>query len=171
MSMTRTGTVAPTITIIGKDLEAEATFNADTVPALGVLKAGTVMKYTVATRLLEKCVLGTDVPFGILADDVDTGAAGATEVPIVMIYRGGTFLRQEIESANNTAIGPGSALDLSLRDMGIYLELSYDDYDGLSPVPAGVEHNVATPEEAAAVEAADAAAAKAAESQPPPANP
>lgn len=139
MAMTRTGTVAAPITIIGKDLDAEATFNADTTPALGVLKAGTLMKYTAATKTLDKAVVGTDAIFGILADDVDTGAAGATEVPVVMVYRGGTFLRQEIESANNVAITPGSAVDLALSDLGIYLELSYEGYVGLNPIPAGVQ--------------------------------
>ena len=138
--MYRTGTVVPGITIIGKDLDAGATFNADTVPALGVLKAGTLMKYTGgATKVLAKAVVGTDTVFGILADDVDTGAAGATEVPVVMVYRRGVFLRQEIESANNIAITPGSAVDLALNSLGIHLELSYEAYEGLSPVPAGVE--------------------------------
>ena len=109
-------------------------------PRLGVLKAGTLMKYTGgATKVLAKAVVGTDTVFGILADDVDTGAAGATEVPVVMVYRRGVFLRQEIESANNVAITPGSAVDTALNSLGIHLELSYEAYEGLSPVPAGVE--------------------------------
>jgi hypothetical protein len=138
MAMTRTSSVAAPLTIIGKDLDAGATFNGDTLPALGVLKAGTAMKYTIASKLLEKAVIGTDTVFGLLANDVDTGAAGATEVPVVMIYRKGTFLRQEIESANNFAIVPGDANDLALRDKGIYLEQSYEGYVGLNPIPAGV---------------------------------
>ena len=140
MAMYRTGTVVPGITIIGKDLDAGATFNGDTVPALGVLKAGTLMKYTGgATKVLAKATVGTDTVFGVLADDVDTGAVGATEIPVVMVYRRGTFLRQEIESANNAAITPGSAVDIALSDLGIHLELSYEGYEGLSPVPGGVE--------------------------------
>lgn len=139
MAMFRTGTVAAGITIIGKDLDAGATFNADTVPALGVLKAGTIMKYTAASKTLAKATLGTDAPFGVLADDCDTGAVGATEVPVVMVYRRGVFLRQEIESANNVAITPGSAIETALADVGIFLELSYEAYQGLSPVPSGVE--------------------------------
>jgi hypothetical protein len=137
--MYRTGTIVPGITIIGKDLDAGATFNGDTVPALGVLKAGTIMKYTAASKTLAKATLGTDAPFGVLADDVDTGAVGATEVPVVMVYRRGVFLRQEIESANNVAITPGSAIETALSDVGIFLELSYEGYQGLSPVPSGVE--------------------------------
>src|SRR4029077_726475 len=139
MAMTRTGTVSPSITIIGKDLDAGATFNADTTPAVGVLKAGTLMKYTAGTKVLDKAVVGTDVVFGLLADDIDTGAAGTTEVQPVMVYRRGVFLRQEIESANNVEITPGSAVDLALADMRILLELSYEGYVGLNPVPAGVQ--------------------------------
>jgi hypothetical protein len=55
-----------------------------------------------------------------------------------MVYRAGLFLRQEIESANNAAITPDGAIDIALRDLGILLEQSYDQYVGLSPVPAGV---------------------------------
>lgn len=137
MPMYKTATVANSITIIGKDLSAYATFNGDTTPALGVLKAGTLMKYTVATKVLAKAVVGTDTIFGILAADVDTGAAGATEVLPIMVYRAGTFLRQEVESANNVVIGAGSAVDLALNDLGIFLEFSYSGYEGLSPAPAG----------------------------------
>jgi hypothetical protein len=154
MAMYRTATVAAPLTIIGKDLSAYATFNGDTVPALGVLRAGTAMKYTVATQLLSKATIGTDTVFGILADDIDTGPVGTTEVPVVMVYRAGTFLRQEIESANNFAIVPGDANDLALRDKGIYLEQSYEGYVGLSPIPAGVQPLGATKEEEEAGEEA-----------------
>ena len=44
-----------------------------------------------------------------------------------MVYRRGVFLRQEIETINNVAIAPGSAVDLALNDLGIFLELSYED--------------------------------------------
>jgi hypothetical protein len=134
-----TTTINPTVGIIGKDLDAGATFNADTTPALGVLKAGTLMKYDPATKVLAKAVVGTDTVFGVLATDVDTGEAGATAIPPVMVYRRGVFRRQEIESANNVAITPGSAVDIALNDLGIRLELSWDGYAGLTPVPAGVE--------------------------------
>ena len=139
MAMYRTGTVAAPLTIIGKDLSAYATFNGDTTPAVGVLRAGTIMKYTAATKTLDKAVVGTDTVFGILADDIDTGAVGTTEIQPVMVYRAGTFLRQEIESANNVSITPGSVVDLALDDRGIHLELSYEGYLGLNPVPAGVQ--------------------------------
>jgi hypothetical protein len=140
MPMTRLGiTVSPPLTIIGKDLDAGATFNGDTTPNVGVLKAGTLMKYTTGTQVLAKAVVGTDTLFGLLADEVDTGTGGATEILPVMVYRRGVFLRQEIESANNIAITPGSAVDIALNDLGIFLELSYESYAGLSPVPAGVQ--------------------------------
>ena len=139
MPMTRTGTVAAPLTIIGKDLDVGATFNGDTTPNVGVLRAGTLMKYTSGTQTLAKAVVGTDTVFGVLADDVDTGTGGATEILPVMVYRRGVFLRQEIESANNAAITPGSAVDVALNDLGIFLELSYEAYGGLSPVPAGVQ--------------------------------
>ena len=95
------------------------------------------MKYTVATKTLAPAVVGTDTVFGVLAADVDTGAAGATEILPVMVYRRGTFLRQEVESANNVVIGAGGAVDLALNDLGIHLEFSYSGYEGLSPAPAG----------------------------------
>ena len=140
MAMTRMGITVPVpLTIIGKDLDAGATFNGDTTPAQGVLKAGTLMKYTAGTQVLAKATVGTDTIFGILSDDIDTGAAGATEILPVMVYRRGVFLRQEIESANNVAITPGSAVDIALNDLGIFLELSYEAYAGLSPVPTGVQ--------------------------------
>jgi hypothetical protein len=139
MAMTRTGTVAAPISIIGKDLDAGATFNGDTSPNVGVLKAGTLMKYTSATKTLDKAVVGTDTLFGLLADEIDTGTGGATEILPVMVYRRGVFRRQEIESANNVAITPGSAVDIALNDLGIFLELSYEAYEGLTPVPAGVQ--------------------------------
>jgi hypothetical protein len=136
--MYRTGTVVPGISIIGKDLDAGATFNADVALSAGVLKAGTILKYDTTAKTFAKWVGGTDAVtliFGILADDVD--ASSATVVEPAMCYRRGVFLRQEIESANNLLIAPGGATDVGLKDTGIFLELSYDAYDGLSPVPAG----------------------------------
>ena len=57
----------------------------------------------------------------------DTGPVGVTEVQPTMVYRRGVFLRQEIETINNVAIAPRSAVDLALNDLGIFLELSYED--------------------------------------------
>lgn len=139
MAMTRTATVTAPISIIGKDLDAGATMNGDTTPNVGVLKAGTLMKYTAASKTYDKAVVGTDTIAGLLADEVDTGTGGATEILPIMVYRRGVFRRQEIESANNVAITPGSAVDLALNDSGIFLELSYEAYEGLTPVPAGVQ--------------------------------
>ena len=137
MPMYSTGTVPNVITIIAQDLSAGASFNGDTTPNVGVLKAGTLMKYDAATKTLAKAVVGTDTIFGLLAVGVDTGTGGATEILPVLVYRKGTFLRQEIESANNVVIGAGSVVDLALADLGINLVFSYDGYVGLSPAPAG----------------------------------
>ena len=147
MSMTRTGTVGPPLTIIGKDLDAGATFNADVTPGIGVLKAGTLMSFDVATQTLDRAVDGPTT-FGILADELDTGAAGATTVYPAMIYREGVFLRQEIESANNLDINTGDANDIALRDKGINLEFSYEGYVGLNPVPPGALGRVEANQEA-----------------------
>jgi hypothetical protein len=138
MAMYRTGNVVTGITIIGKDLDAGATFNADVAVGTGVHKAGEIVKYDATAKTFAKWVGGTDavtLAYGILADDID--ATSATVVEPAMCYRRGVFLRQEIESANNFLIKPGDATDVGLRDIGIHLELSYDAYDGLSPVPAG----------------------------------
>jgi hypothetical protein len=136
--MYRTGNVVAGITIIGKDLDAGATFNADVAVGTGIHKAGEIVKYDATAKTFAKWVGGTDAVtliYGILADDID--ATSATVVEAAMCYRRGVFLRQEIESANNFLIKPGDATDVGLKDVGIYLELSYDAYDGLSPVPAG----------------------------------
>lgn len=136
LNVTVTSVGAP-LTIIGKDLEAEATFNADVLPGSGKLKAGTLMKYDGTAQQLSRSADGTAV-YGILADEYDDTGAGGAVIP-AMVYRGGTFLRQEIESANNLAIPPGSVIEAGLRGLGIELELSYDTYVGLSPVPSGVQ--------------------------------
>jgi hypothetical protein len=127
--------VSAPLTIIGKDLDAGATFNADVTLGAGKLRAGTIMKYTVGSQSLAADLTAT-APFGLLADEFDD--TGATSPMPAMVYRAGLFLRQEIESANNLAIPPNSAIDIALRDLGIMLEQSYDQYVGLSPVPAGV---------------------------------
>jgi hypothetical protein len=137
--------VGPALTIIGKDLDAGSTFNADVTLGAGPLKAGIFMKYDPVTRALAKATVtgGTpDVVYGILADNFDdTGST--TPVP-AMVYRDGCFLRQEIEAANNVPIPPGSAIETALLHNGITLELSYDSYVGLTP-PGGVEVPITSP--------------------------
>jgi hypothetical protein len=133
MQPTVVTTVGAPLTIVGKDLDIGATFNADVTLGAGKLRAGRIMKYTAATKELSASVDGT-APFGLLADDFDD--TGATTNQPAMVYREGTFLRQEIESANNFAIAPGSAIETGLVAIGIDLEYSYDAYVGLSPVPA-----------------------------------
>lgn len=137
MLNTRVENVGAPLTIVGKDLDVGATFNADVTPGQGKLRAGTLMKYDNATMQLAKGASGDNL-FGVLADEYDDTNVGGEIIP-AMVYREGVFLRQEIESANNFAIPPGGADDLALRDKGIYLEQSYETYVGLNPVPAGVE--------------------------------
>jgi IPT/TIG domain len=119
--------VNPPLTIIGKDLDADATFNADVTLGTGKLRAGTIMKY--AAQVLSPD-LTASAPFGLLADEFDD--TGATTAQAAMIYRAGTFLKQEIESANNLLISIGDPVDTALRGLGIYLELSYEGYVGIS---------------------------------------
>lgn len=139
MAFYRTGSSANTVTsIIGKDLDAGGTFNSDMALNSGVHLAGEIVKYDATAKTFAKWVGGTDAVgliYGILAQTVD--ATSATVVEVGMCYRRGVFLRQEIESANNYLIKPGDANDVALKDIGIVLELSYDAYDNLSPVPAG----------------------------------
>jgi hypothetical protein len=131
-------TIGTMLTIIGKDLDAGATFNGDIDPAAGKQKAGRFMSYNAATKTLIPWDGLTDATgdtiFGVLADDVLTDL---TNHEPVMVYRRGTFLRQEIETANNAVIGAGGALDLALSDKGIFLEFSYEGYQGLEGAPAG----------------------------------
>jgi hypothetical protein len=138
MPMYRTGTSTVINQIIGRDLDAGAQFNADVALSAGVLPAGTIVKYDTTAKTFAKWVGGTDAVtliYGILAQTVD--ASSATVVEVGMCYRRGVFNRQEVESANNYLIAPGSAADVGLRDVGIHLDLTYDSYDNLSPVPAG----------------------------------
>ena len=120
------GFVSAPVTIVAH-LEADSTFNADTAPGKGVLPAGTLMKYDPVTMTLATAAVGTDQLCDILADIVDTGPVGIPEILPAMIYRKGVFLRKEIEEANGITITPGSAVDLALNDLGIFLELGYED--------------------------------------------
>lgn len=134
--------VGPPLTIVGKDLDVGATFNGDINPNAGKQRAGRFMSYDPATGQLTPWDGVVDVPgatiFGVLADDFDITADNTKVTAQCMVYRAGTFLRQEIESANNAAIPPGGALDKKLNDISIFLEYSYEGYLGLSPVPTGV---------------------------------
>lgn len=144
----RTGTAPTILTIIGKDLDVGNTFNSDLNPNAGKQMAGRFMSYDAANKQLTPWDGLADADgatiFGVLADDVVEDVAGQqTEVTkAVMVYRTGTFLRQEIETANNAVITPDGPLDKALRDLGIYLEWSYMDYVGIPNPPAGVPDNV-----------------------------
>jgi hypothetical protein len=143
MLNTKIVNVGPPLTIVGKDLDVGATFNADLNPNAGKQRAGRFMSYDPATKQLTPWdgladTTGATI-FGVLADDVDVTADNVNVSAAVMVYREGVFLRQEIESANNAAIPPGGPLDTVLDDKGIYLEQSYETYVGISPVPTGVE--------------------------------
>jgi hypothetical protein len=141
------------LTIIGKDLDVGATFNADLNPNSGQQRAGRLMSYDKATKQLTPWDGIADANgqtiFGVLADDVDITGDNINVTTAVMVYRAGLFLRQEIESANNAAITPDGVIDNRLRDLGISLEQSYEAYLGVNPVPAGVEPMEGAPVEAA----------------------
>ena len=61
MAMYRTATVSAPLTILGKDLDAGATFNADVKKATGVHRAGELIKYDPTTKEFEKSADGTGV--------------------------------------------------------------------------------------------------------------
>jgi hypothetical protein len=76
LGVTVTG-VGPPLTVVGKDVDVDATFNADVALGTGRLKAGTIMKYTAATLTLAADPTAS-APFGLLADGFDdTGSATA----------------------------------------------------------------------------------------------
>jgi hypothetical protein len=146
MAWIKTGTFYPPITIIGKDLEAVATFNGDIGPNLGLIPAGTFMSYDASAKLLtpwnsapmvtETNPLGDPegaTIFGILAMGVD--ASDSTVVAVGMVYRGGTFLRQEIEAANQIVIPEGGVVDLALKNISIFLEYSHEMYVDMETPP------------------------------------
>jgi hypothetical protein len=132
----RSGQFNPVLTIIGKDLDVAGTFNSDVKPGEGggFLPAGRFMKYVAGDHFEDGAGAGGADIFGVLAQEVDTSG---TEPVAAMVYRRGTFLRQEVETANEKLIPPGQALDLALKDKGILLEWSYTDYLGIPNPPAG----------------------------------
>lgn len=142
MLQTRVVNVGPPLTIVGKDLDVGATFNGDLNPNAGKQKAGRFMSYDAGTKQLTPwdglVDASGDTIYGVLADNVDVTADPDNVSAVVMVYREGNFLRQEIESANNALIPAGGPLDLKLNGLGIFLEYSYEDYIGINPVPAGV---------------------------------
>jgi hypothetical protein len=141
MLNTKVTNVRAPLTIIGKDLDAGATFNGDLNPNAGKQAAGRFMSYDAATAQLTPWDGLTDAAgatiYGILADDVDITGNDTEVTAVVMVYREGVFLRQEIESANNAHIPAGGPLDLALSAKGLHLEYSYEDYVGIPTVPAG----------------------------------
>lgn len=128
------GSFGPVLTIIGKDLDVRGTFNSDMEAGVGFVPAGRLIAYDAAAKEFSP-TSGGDV-FGILA--YECNAQGTDPVP-AMVYRRGTFLRQEIETVNEMAIPPDGPVDKELRALGITLEWSYTDYENLEPVPAGVD--------------------------------
>lgn len=131
-NLVQSGSFPPVLTIIGKDLDAGATFNSDMATGTGLVPAGSLIAYDAAAKTFTPTTTAASV-FGILANEC---VRGTEKVP-AMVYRRGTFLRQEVEKVNNIAIAPDGALDKALRALGIFLELSYTDYIGLEPAPSG----------------------------------
>lgn len=134
--------VGPPLTIIGKDLDAGATFNGDLNPNAGKQRAGRFMSYDASTKQLTPwdgvADAAGDTIYGVLAEGFDITDNNQTVSMAVMVYRDGVFLRQEIESANNAYIPAGGPLDAKLRTLDISLEYSYEDYVGLDPIPSGI---------------------------------
>jgi hypothetical protein len=141
-------TISPLLPLIGKDLDARATLNADVAAAEPDLLAGTIMVYSAGVapndrqmrRALDAdlTVAGiANLVLGILAADsyaANDGAAIPTAVNRpAMIYRAGTFIRSTVNDINGTYIPPltaityGSIPDLVLNDKGIFLEESWDE--------------------------------------------
>lgn len=140
MAWLKSGSFSPVLTIVGKDLDLRGTFNSDVVADQGLLPAGRLMTYDAAARSFTAWDLDPAMAvniFGVLAFEVDVSDPAAGNLP-GMVYRAGTFLRQEIEFANQIAIPPNGPVDIELRDKGLLLEWSYEDYVGLDPVPPGV---------------------------------
>jgi hypothetical protein len=138
-SMSNQRHIYPATTIIGKDLDAGATFNADLDPSSGVVSAGRFMSYDETTKLLTPWDATADAAgatiFGVLSDKMDVSSNTTSVIAAAMVYREGTFLRQEIEEANQIHIPAGGPLDKALRDLGITLEYSYEGYEGLDAPP------------------------------------
>ncbi|HXB10673.1 MAG TPA: hypothetical protein VNZ45_01700 [Bacteroidia bacterium] len=138
--MVKRGTIYPVITIIGKDLEAAATFNASFDNAAqnrSLFPAGRFMQYSPTTKNMTPITTFTagwaaNVA-GVLAHDVDNTDGDA----VGMFYRNGTFLRQEVEAANQISGGivAGSADDITLQGKGIFLEYSYERYEDIETPP------------------------------------
>lgn len=140
MAMVKSGSFSPVLTIVGKDLDLRGTFNSDVVAGQGLLPAGRLMTYDAAAKAFtawDLDPLGAGNIFGVLAFEIDGTDPAAPNLP-GMVYRAGTFLRQEIEFANQIAIPPNGPVDVELRNKGLLLEWSYEDYVGLDPAPPGV---------------------------------
>ena len=145
MPMIKTGEFRPVKTIVGKDLDIGATFNAIIAVHQGLIPAGRFMTYRPTTKdmvpytgVYTGAPAATDAELisGILAQDVDSGGTGDPEEP-GMIYRRGTFLLQEIEEANSATIRDQAFLQV-LRKNGLYFEWSWEGYALMEPgIPGG----------------------------------
>jgi hypothetical protein len=135
--------ISPLLPLIGKDLDAEATFNADVLAAQEDLLAGTIMAFNGGTGLMQKATAVQISDFtqafviGILAADSYAALGPDGQTPVVrpaMIYRGGTFIRSTVNEVNGMSppaaippILPGDPLDRAMNIRGLYLEESYDE--------------------------------------------
>ena len=136
-------TISPNLPLIGKDLDAEATLNADVTGTQPDLWAGTIMVFSVTgppanemRRALTAdfgAVPSVTFVWGILAADSYQMEDLVTNRP-AMIYRAGTFIRSTINDVNTgyvttpiAPIIPGDARNIFLAGLGIYMEESWDD--------------------------------------------
>jgi hypothetical protein len=131
--------IAPNLPLIGKDLDAGATFNADVVANILDLEAGTIMVIpTPGAPMVPAAVAdigNTAVVIGILAADSYQAfdSTGGIILRPAMIYRRGVFIRSTINDINGrrpapelAPINPGDANDVALNVRGIHLEESWD---------------------------------------------
>jgi|SRR5271166_5236135 len=135
--------ISPNLPLIGKDLDAEATFNSDVSANQTDLLAGTLM--IVTEGALREMVKAPALPVAALPVNQFVGILAADSYAVVpaanrpgMIYRKGTFIRSTVNEINGMASGanaglalapivPGDATDVFLMGYGIHLEESYDE--------------------------------------------
>jgi hypothetical protein len=136
--------IGPNLPLIGKDLDAGATLNADVTGAVPDLRAGTLMHFTLAGPVNEMApatlaqIAAPANLIGVLAADsyyAESSPGVGVNRP-AMIYRRGTFIRSTVNEVNQDAkltapwavpIEAGDVNDIALNQRGIFLELSWDE--------------------------------------------
>jgi hypothetical protein len=92
---------------------------ADFAPGQGVLQRGSIVSKDAVSGQCVLIAAATDTPYGILLDDLDTGATGATDVVSGVVNRKGAFVCGMLKTG--AATSPAQLVD-ALRLVGIFLE-------------------------------------------------